>query len=54
MAMDFKSKEQLRLEYDNTVVIIDQLDDKIEELMQERSYYAEKQKELQYWLGEDL
>jgi hypothetical protein len=22
--------------------------------MQERSYYAEKQKELQYWLGEDL
>ena len=54
ITMDIKSKEQLRLEYDNTVVIIDQLDDKIEELMQERSYYAEKQKELQYWLGEDL
>lgn len=52
--MDFKSKEQLRLEYDSTVVIIDQLDDKIEELTQERNYYAEKQKELQYWLGEDL
>lgn len=52
--MDFKTKEQLRLEYDNIIVIIDQLDDKIEELMEERFEYADKMQKLQDLLGEDL
>lgn len=52
--MDFMNKEMLRSEYDDTIVILDQLDNKIYELIEERSQYIEKLKDLEERLGEDL
>lgn len=52
--MDFMNKEMLRSEYDDIVVILDQLDEKIYELIEERSHYIEKLKDLEERLGEDL
>lgn len=54
MNVDFMNKEMLRSEYDDTIVILDQLDDKIYELIEERSQYIEKLKDLEKRLGEDL